>query len=99
MSESVHILPLNNLPANDAAPVSEPVQVSQPVQKGSIAADDSSQQPVRLVVEPVHGGQSYTYRIYDRATGALLIELPREDAVKLGQSSDYSVGQVVNTTV
>jgi hypothetical protein len=94
MSDPVQSLALQSLPANDAAPASGPAAKKTPE-----PADDPSQQPVRLVVEPTHGGQSYTYRLYDRATGALLIELPREEAVKLGQSPDYSAGQVLNTAV
>lgn len=93
MSDPLQSIPLQSLPANDVSQSPEPAAA-----KASSPANSASDQPVRLVVEPVNGGQTYTYRLYDRATGALLIELPREEAVKLGQSPDYSAGQVLNTT-
>lgn len=58
----------------------------------------SSENTLRLVVEPVDGGTSYTYKLFDRSTGDLVIELPREEADKLGQSPDYNAGQVINAT-
>ena len=61
------------------------------------AQDD---EPLRLVIEPAQGaGQGYTYKLFDRTTGALLIELPREQADQLGQNPGYSAGQVFNAKV
>lgn len=61
---------------------------------------ESSDQPLRLVVEPATGAAlGYTYKLYDRATGALLIELPREQAQKMSQASDYTAGQVFSAKV
>ena len=88
MTESVKPLLAPGFPANDAKAAPEPKS----------AAVASANQPVRLVVEPIHGGESYTYKLYDRATGALLIELPREEATKMGQGQDYAAGQVLDTT-
>ena len=88
MTESVKLLSLPPVPANDVKTASEP--------KSAVSA--AADQPVRLVVEPINGGQTYTYKLYDRMTGALLIELPREEATKIGQSQDYAAGQVLDTT-
>ena len=54
------------------------------------------EQPLRVVVEPTQGGDSYTYKLFDRATGELIMELPREQAAKLSESPDYTPGQVIN---
>ena len=88
MTESIKPLPVPTIPANDVKPTPEQTP----------AASAPADQPVRLVVEPIDGGQSYTYKLYDRATGTLLIELPREEATKMGQSQDYTAGQVLDTT-
>lgn len=56
------------------------------------------EEPLRLVVEPAQGaGQGYTYKLFDRTTGRLLIELPREQADKLSESPGYAAGQVFST--
>jgi hypothetical protein len=55
------------------------------------AAED---QPLRLVIEPTGNAEGYTYKLFDRATGRLLMELPREDANRMGSSPDYAAGQV-----
>jgi len=53
-------------------------------------------QPLRLVVEPKTGAQGYTYKLFDRVTGQLLIELPREEASRIGGDPTYAAGQVLN---
>ncbi len=54
----------------------------------------TADEPLRLVIEPSGSDGGYTYKLFDRATGQLLIELPRQDAEKLSGSSTYSAGQV-----
>ncbi len=49
---------------------------------------------LRLVIEPTSDGDDYTYKLFDRATGALLIELPRQEAIKMSANPGYSAGQV-----
>lgn len=56
-------------------------------------------QPLRLVIEPAAAGAAhgYTYKLFDRTTGALLMELPREGAEKMSRSADYTAGAVFST--
>ena len=75
--------------SNDVRPFTE---------QSPAAAAAAQPQSLRLVVEPLNNGLSFTYKLYDRATGALLFELPREEAAKIGQRSDYIAGQVISTT-
>lgn len=76
----------------DRATPSQP-QTQAPTPPPSATQD----QPLRLVVEPLAGSiDGYTYKLFDRATGALLIELPRETAAKMGAHPNYSAGQVFN---
>jgi flagellar protein FlaG len=53
-------------------------------------------EPLRLVVEPTTGDGGYTYKLFDRVTGQLLIELPRETAASLSSDPAYSAGQLFN---
>ncbi len=48
------------------------------------------------MVEPKTGAQGYTYKLFDRVTGQLLIELPREEASRIGGDPTYAAGQVLN---
>jgi hypothetical protein len=48
------------------------------------------------VVEPTPGDGGYTYKLFDRVTGQLLIELPRETAASLSSDPAYSAGQLFN---
>ncbi len=57
---------------------------------------EPADQPLRLVVEPTEGGDNYVYKLFDRATGELVMELPQEQAAKMSQSPDYAAGQVIN---
>lgn len=52
------------------------------------------------MIEPARGaGQGYTYKLFDRTTGELLIELPREQADSLAESPGYAAGQVFSAKV
>lgn len=86
MTEPVKSLPSPPPASNDLDPVAD-------AESTAPAAD----QPERLVIEASHNGATYAYKLYDRATGALLIELPRKEAAKMGQSQNYGAGQVLDT--
>jgi len=58
----------------------------------------ATEQALRLVVEPTESGDSFTYKLFDRVTGALVVELPQDQAAKMSQSPDYAAGQVINAT-
>ena len=36
------------------------------------------------------------YKLFDRVTGELVLELPQEQAAKMSQNPDYAAGQVIN---
>ncbi len=56
--------------------------------------------PLRLVIEPLDDGSGgFTYKLFDRATGQLKMELRREEAEKLTQSASYSAGQIFSAKV
>jgi hypothetical protein len=70
-----------------------PTPVADPASPSPAA---SSVESLRLVVEPANGGTDFTYKLFDRTTGELVMELPSTLAAKMSESPDYSAGQVIN---
>ena len=78
--------------ANGAAPV-----IQTPAATPKAKAED--EQPLRLVIEPSGNASGYVYKLFDRVTGRLLVELPRDAAEKMGAEPDYTAGQVFSAKV
>jgi hypothetical protein len=93
MSDPVSPVLLSNPPTADRR--DEGAQPAAPVRGAAPAPQPKTDdEPLRLVIEPSNGAGGYTYKLYDRVTGLLMIELPREDADSMSTSPDYSAGQV-----
>ena len=52
---------------------------------------------LRLVIERDSNGGDYLYRLFDRTTGKLVTELPRDQVSELATAPDYAAGTVVST--
>jgi hypothetical protein len=52
---------------------------------------------LRLVIERDAEGAYYIYKLIDRATGAVVAELPREEVQNLAKGEGYTAGTVVRT--
>jgi hypothetical protein len=52
---------------------------------------------LRLVIERDAEGAYYIYRLIDRATGAVVAELPRDQVASLAEGQGYTAGTVVST--
>jgi flagellar protein FlaG len=102
-----NITQLTAVPADlIGAPVTPPAQATPPsaatpppppaASSGSAPANESSQ---RLVIS--EGAQTgvYVYTILDRTTGEVLVQIPREEVVRISSRPGYSAGQVINTKV
>ncbi len=65
----------------------------------SSTEQDASESPERLVIS--EGGKTgdYVYTILDRATGQVLVQIPREEVLRIAARPDYTAGQVIDTTV
>lgn len=50
---------------------------------------------LRLVIEADPGTGGYIYKTIDRRTGAVVLQLPRDEVVRMHQSQDYSAGAVI----
>lgn len=78
-----------------AAPTRAPTAVAEPSTHAQAAPPANA---FRLVVEPTEGGSNYAYKLIDRVTGELVMELPATVAAKISASPDYTAGQVISET-
>ena len=53
----------------------------------------------RLVIREGTADGLFVYTILDRASGEVMLQIPREDAEKFAARPDYEAGQVVDTKV
>jgi flagellar protein FlaG len=63
------------------------------------SSQDSSDSQQRLVISEVEATGVYVYTILDRATGEVMMQIPREEVVRIAARPDYTAGQVVDTKV
>ena len=54
---------------------------------------------LRLVIEEDATSGSFVYKTIDRRTGEVVLQLPREDVLKLREADAYSAGDVIKTQV
>jgi flagellar protein FlaG len=73
-------------------------QVQRP-DTGASAQAAPSQDPVdlRLVIEEDQTSGSYVYKTVNRLTGDVLMQLPRDDVLKMHERLDYKAGAVIRT--
>ena len=62
--------------------------------ESKIAAGQINESDLRLVIEEDKG--SYIYKTVNRVTGETVSQYPREDVVRMRDSSDYTAGRIVN---
>jgi flagellar protein FlaG len=73
-------------------------QVQRP-DTGASARAAPSQDPVdlRLIIEEDKASGSYVYKTVNRLTGEVLMQLPRDDVLKMHERIDYQAGAVIRT--
>lgn len=81
--------PTQSLKPIAAAPVSVP-------QPASVQADQAD---LRLVIEEVGNTGSFVYKTVDRRTGEVVMQLPREEVLRMKEADDYEAGAVINAQV
>lgn len=60
-----------------------------------MTSEVSVQADLRLVIE--EDGQTYIYKMVDRATGEVVAQYPREEVLKLHEDENYVSGNVITT--
>ena len=71
--------------------------IQRPEIGASAVAAAPSQDPVdlRLVIEEDQASGSYIYKTINRLTGEVLMQLPRDDVLKMHERLDYKAGAVI----
>jgi flagellar protein FlaG len=62
-------------------------------------APAAPQADLRLVIEEDAVSGSYIYKTVNRATGEVVLQLPRDDVLKLRDAMSYAAGDVIRTKV
>lgn len=70
----------------------KPCRRAKPDPRGKAAGQD-----LRLVIERDAEGAYCIYKLIDRATGAVVAVVTREQLAKLAEGEDYTAGSVVST--
>jgi flagellar protein FlaG len=83
---------------SDNAPLTDPEVVAQPKAPPPHESAVSSPEPdLRLVIEESPQSGSFVYKTVDRRTGEVVLQLPREEVLRLRDVQDYVAGDVITT--
>lgn len=63
------------------------------------AVQKTEQADLRLIIEEDSAHGAYVYKTVDRRTGEVVSQIPREEVLKLRDSPDYEVGDIVSARV
>lgn len=75
---------------------SKPTVLKMSTPSSSQEASDAQQ---RLIISEGATTGVYVYTILDRATGEVMVQIPREEVVRIAARPDYTAGQVLDTKV
>ena len=63
------------------------------------APEESLAPDLRLVIEDRGPDGGFVYKTIDRRTGEVVLQLPREEVVRMREAAGYEVGAVIDTSV
>jgi hypothetical protein len=69
-------------------------QPAQPPSEGPASAPD-----LRLVIEDRGPDAGFVYKTIDRRTGEVVLQLPREEVLRMREAAGYEAGSVIATRV
>jgi len=70
-----------------------------PASSSASASTPSNESSQRLVISEGAETGVYVYTILDRTTGQVLVQIPREEVVRISSRPGYAAGQVISTKV
>jgi flagellar protein FlaG len=80
------------------APLIDPELVAQPKAAPPRQSVASSAEPdLRLIIEEGSQSGSFVYKTVNRRTGEVVLQLPREEVLRLRDVQDYVAGDVIAT--
>lgn len=84
--------------AYDLEPV-QPAKAARPIQEAEpVPQPPAAPEPdLRLVIEQDGASGGFVYKTVDRRTGEVVLQLPREEILKLREAGAYSAGDVIAT--
>jgi flagellar protein FlaG len=85
--------------ANTDTPNASQAKADPNSSHGSPSENPEAQAPNRLVITQGNKTGVYIYTILDRATGQVLVQIPREEVLRIAARPDYSAGSVLDTKV
>ena len=66
--------------------------------RGGGSAPDQDEADLRLIIEEDPATGAFVYKTVNRRTGEVILQLQREDVLKMREDADYVAGVVIRTT-
>lgn len=90
----------NKLAVNALTPALGVTPAAAPPAPTSPAAEmQNDVADLRLVIEEDHASGLYIYKTIDRRTGDVVLQLPREEVVRMYASHNYAAGAIIKAKV
>lgn len=86
-------IPTQRIEPAEATPVARTEAAAAP--KAARESEPERQPSTRLLIEDVDG--VFVYTVVDRASGHVIVRIPRERVESLSQAEDYTAGAMVDT--
>jgi flagellar protein FlaG len=87
------LAPIAQFQEPDSLPIPQPPV--QPVV--APAAVEESSPDIRLMIEEDQASGLFIYKTIDRRTGTVVLQLPREEVVKMREARNYRAGGLIKT--
>jgi flagellar protein FlaG len=85
------------LSATQPVDIASAKKPAPPVPETSVEPPPAPEADLRLVIEERNG--TFVYKTIDRRTGEVVLQLPREDVVRMREEEGYSAGDVISAQV
>ncbi|WP_374471388.1 flagellar protein FlaG [Phenylobacterium sp.] len=74
-----------------------PSQTPEHGAHGEAPAQGQDEADLRLIIEEDPATGSYVYKTVNRRTGEIILQLPREEVLKMREEAEYVAGVVIRT--
>lgn len=96
-TKAAAIAPAPDLAKTPPQPAATPAKSEPPVAQEVVQGPDPAD--VRLVIEMDKDSGSFVYKTIDRRTGETVLQLPRDQLLKMRGEAQYEAGTVIRTEV
>jgi len=88
-----NLAPIGPIQAAGVTPAPAPPAVASNTSEAQSDAAD-----LRLVIEEDPASGLFIYKTIDRRTGDVVLQLPREEVVRMHETEHYAAGALINTS-